>query len=402
MSEPAIHPQKTAWPRVFLLFGAGVAVAFQIGKVPGALPLLDRELSLGLFLAGWVVSIFNAISSATGALFGAAADRFGHRRVALAGMAVTAAGSVLGGLADGAFLLLFSRIVEGFGFLLTVVSIPPLMLAQVAPGDRHKAMGLWGAYMPTGMAFLLFASGPALEVMDWRALWMVTAGLIVAVALMISAFVPPPEKAAPKGEKRSARDILHTATRPGPVLLGAVFLTYAGQFLAVMSFLPFLLVEQAGFTPRMAAIVGAIAVAVNIAGNLASGFLLERGIARSRLIIAVSAVMAVSGALVFIDALPVGARIFGAILFSTIAGIIPGSLFAGAPLHAPRPALVSSVNGLLMQGAALGQFIGPPIVGLMVSLAGNWSIASVFCVVAAAITAFSAVLLGRIETRLSG
>lgn len=398
-AEPAPRT-TTAWPQVFLLFLAGVAAAFQIGKIPGALPFLKVDLALSLFVAGWVVSIFNLLAATGGILVGAAADRVGHRRVTLFGMILSASASAIGAFTDSAVLLLVTRVFEGLGFLLTVVSMPPLLLSLCAPADRQKAMGLWGAYMPAGMGGMLLASGPLLSVIDWRSLWLVTSVLILLIAVAIAWSVPKPPK--PDGTmvaRITAVDILRTACTPGPLLMGAVFTTYAAQWLAVMSFLPLMLVEQGGFAPSSAALFGAGAAIVNVIGNVSSGFLLDRGLKRGTLIGVASLVMGAGALGVFLDILPFWARYLCVLAFSATGGIIPGALFAGVTVHAPRPALVSSVTGLMQQGAAFGQLFGPPMVGWLVATMGTWTAAPLFTLSAAAATGVSGLALGRLERR---
>ena len=255
--------------------------------------------------------------------------------------------------------------------------------------------------MPTGMGTMLFVSGPLLTVVGWRDLWLITSALIAVIALSIAFFIAAPmRRDGPRPGIASAwADFTMTVRRPGPVLLGAVFATYAAQYLIVMAFLPLLLVEGLGVAPATAAMLGACAVAANVIGNLASGFLLDRGFSRSGLIIGTSAVMALMGAVIFLDWFGLGIRFAAAIVLSAVGGLIPGALFAGAPVHAPRPGLVASVSGLLMQGAALGQLIGPPAAGWLVSATGNWSAATGLMVLAAGLTCCSAVALGRIEAR---
>ncbi len=391
----------TAWPLVFLLFLAGVAVAFQIGKVPGALPFLKADLGLSLFVAGWVVSMLNILAGVGGGLFGTAADWAGHRRLALAGLIVTAVAGAAGSVASSPALLLATRAVEGLGFILTTVSIPPLMLALSADRDRSRVMGLWGAYMPTGMGAMLFLSGPLLTVVGWRDLWLITSALIAVVALLIALLIAAPARreGARPAVASALADFRLTVLSPGPVLLGAVFATYAAQYLIVMAFLPLLLIDGLGVVPATAAMLGAVAVAANVIGNLASGVLLDRGFSRSGLIIGTSAVMALMGAVIFLDWFGLGIRFAAAIVLSAVGGLIPGALFAGAPVHAPRPGLVASVSGLLMQGAALGQLVGPPAAGWLVSAAGNWSAAIGIMVLSAGLTCCSAFALGRIEAR---
>ena len=89
----------TSWPAVALIAIAGIVAAFQIGKLPAALPALRADLDLTLVEAGWVISALAAVGVATGMIWGFVADRFGHRRILLSGMAVIALGTVLGSFA---------------------------------------------------------------------------------------------------------------------------------------------------------------------------------------------------------------------------------------------------------------------------------------------------------------
>jgi CP family cyanate transporter-like MFS transporter len=51
--------------------------------------------------------------------------------------------------------LLVLRAVEGIGFLLAVMPGPGLIRALTPPGADKAALGLWGAYMPLGVALAL-------------------------------------------------------------------------------------------------------------------------------------------------------------------------------------------------------------------------------------------------------
>ena len=75
--------RTTPWGMVALVVGAGVAGAFQVGKVPVALPSLRAELGMSLVAAAWVLSVFNLIGVAVGMMMGAAIARLGPRRIAI-------------------------------------------------------------------------------------------------------------------------------------------------------------------------------------------------------------------------------------------------------------------------------------------------------------------------------
>ena len=57
--------------------------------------------------------------------------------------------------------LLALRALEGLGFLLAVMPGPGLIRSLAPPSAEKTALGLWGAYMPLGVALALLL-GPAL------------------------------------------------------------------------------------------------------------------------------------------------------------------------------------------------------------------------------------------------
>jgi MFS transporter, CP family, cyanate transporter len=70
---------------------------------------------------------------------------------------------------------------------------------------------------------------------------------------------------------------------------------------------------------------------------------------------------------------PLPVRYSAVFLFSAGGGLIPGTLFASTLAYAPYPQAVSTTTGLMQQGAALGQFVGPPLVAAVASASGHWA-----------------------------
>jgi MFS family permease len=391
--------KSTPWFRVFLLFLVGATAAFLVGKAPVALPMLRAELKLSLFQAGLLISIFSLVAAAFGAVFGAVADRYGQRRVAASGLIIAAAASAAGAFAPNATFLLASRICEGLGFFLVSTAIPPLMLRLSAPEDRQKAMGLWGAFLPAGAATILLAGGLLADAIGWRGLWLLTSGaLLVAATWLITAarsFELAPQIQSTNSLTSTYSILLH----PGPLLMAFIFAGYSAQFLAVTAFIPLILVEEAGWSVAAAGIAGGMVLGSNITGNLASGIMLDRGISRQAVVLIAVAAMGIGAIGLLATYLPMGWRLASAVLFSALGGLIPGAMFAGAPVHAPHPSRISTVNGLLLQGVALGQLIGPSTAALFAGTASGWTGVLYFSLPVAALTGVLALLLGRLERR---
>ena len=55
--------------------------------------------------------------------------------------------------------------------------------------------------------------------------------------------------------------------------------------------------------------------------------------------------------------------------------MIPGAVLAGAPVHAPASNLIGIVNGVVVQGANIGNFLGPIAMGAAVAWLGGWQAA---------------------------
>ncbi|MEO9874219.1 MAG: MFS transporter [Anderseniella sp.] len=388
------------WPRIWAVFLTGVAAAFLVGKAPAALPVLRAELNLSLFQAGLVVSMFSLVAAVGGILFGALSDKWGQLRLAVVGLVLAAAAGAAGAWAETGVTLIASRVAEGVGFFMISVSLPGLVLRLADDRTRQTAMGLWGAYLPLGAGLILLAGGVVIETVGWRGLWLlISASYVAFLAALVWAAPREPDVVSSVAREGRVRAVLKT---PGAVMLGAVFGCYSGQYMAVTSFVPLILVERAGWELAPAAAVGAMIMVVNTTGNIAAGFMLDRGVRRQSLILLASAAMALGAIMVMSASLPVPVRIAGAVLFSSFGGMIPGSLFAGVARHAPSRAHVSSVNGLMLQCVAIGQLIGPAITTWLVATGnGSWTMSLVYLLPMAALTAIAGLVLGRIE-RLPG
>ena len=158
---------STRWPAIAAVVLAGVAAATQIGKVPAAMTTIAAEFGLGLAGAALLVGLFGLLAGLGGLAIGLAASRIGARQGLLAGLAIGAAAAFVAPLAATALPLFAARIAEGAGFLLITVTAPALIATLAGARDRAFAMGLWGTYMPAGVALGLLTA-PVVELIERR------------------------------------------------------------------------------------------------------------------------------------------------------------------------------------------------------------------------------------------
>jgi MFS transporter, CP family, cyanate transporter len=254
---------------------------------------------------------------------------------------------------------------------------------------------VWGAYMPTGTALALLLGPLFIPVWGWGAWWWLFALVSLVMALGVWRAVPadPPAAVGATGQCAWSRLRL-TLSAPGPWLVALTFGMYSGQWLAVVGFLPSIY-AAAGASGALLGVLTALAAAVNMAGNMASGRCLQRGWApRSTLWLGFGA-MALGSTLAFAP-FTEGApwlRFAGVLLFSGVGGLVPGTLFSLAVRLAPGEQQVATTVGWVQQLSALGQFAGPPLVAAVAARAGGWQftpLVTVGCCVCGALLAWLA------------
>lgn len=358
---------------------AGISAALHIGKLPPALPVLRDTLHITLLQAGFLLSLVQLAGMTLGLAMGAAADTFGPRRTMVLGLLILSVASFLGGAADTPQALLALRAAEGAGFLLASLPAPGLIRRLVEPARLNAMLGLWGAYMPFGTALALLVGPAFIAAVGWPGWWWLLGALSLAMAVMVWLAVPAHADQAGVGSAAGTRGrIARTIRAPGPWLASLAFAVYSAQWLAVIGFLP-TIYAQAGLAAGAAAVATALAAAVNMIGNIASGRLLQRGVQAPLLLQCGYVAMALGAVLAFAPwgdpgAWQAGLRFAGVLLFSTVGGLVPGTLFSLAVRVAPDDSTVSSTVGWMQQWSAFGQFAGPPLAAWAAARAGGWHV----------------------------
>jgi len=352
---------------------AGVSAALHVGKLPPAIAALQAAMGLSLLQAGFLLSTVQVAGMTAGLAFGALADALGFKRSMLLGLGLLALASAAGGVAQDLSSLLLLRAVEGFGFLLVVLPAPGLIRRLVVPQQLSRMLGLWGTYMPFGAALALLIGPVWIGAFGWRAWWWVLGGLSLAMALWLAWAVPA--IGATSRPLPWAGRLRQTLAAPGPWLVAMTFAVYAGQWLAVIGFLPAIYL-QTGVSGAATGLLTALAAAVNMAGNLVSGRLLQAGARPTRLLAIGFITMGLAAAAAFAavdDApLPPLLRYAAVLVFSAVGGLIPATLFSLAVRLAPSEQTLSSTVGWMQQWSAFGQFVGPPLVAWVAARSGGW------------------------------
>lgn len=356
---------------------SGIVAALHIGKMPVAIPALRESMEIGMVEAGFLLAAVQFAGMLTGVLMGSVADSLGLKKSLVGGQLLLAMAGIGGAMVDAPGYLLVFRGLEGFGFLLSVL-VAPALIRQLVPMRRLSLyLSFWGTYMPTGAALALLSGPQMMQMIGWRGWWVVLGAISVAMALWVGSGVPI--KPVPARAAEAAfphlwwRRLSLTLSNKAPWCVALAFAMYSSQWLAVIGFLPSIY-EQAGFSKNLTGSLTALACLSNVIGNLAAGRLLHRGYRARNVLYFGYVAMALATVLAFHDSTnewPV-LRYLAAVMFSAIGGLVPGALFSLVIKAAPTEQTVSTTVGWMQQCSSTGQFLAPPGIALLASLAGGW------------------------------
>ncbi|MFP8885007.1 MFS transporter [Streptomyces mangrovi] len=145
----------------------------------------------------WAVNSYTLVFA--GLLFtsGLLGDRYGRKRVLLAGLVLFGAGSVLAGLSGSPGELIAFRALMGLGGALVMPSTLAVLMNVFERDEQPRAMGIW-----TGGVGVAIAVGPAtggllLEHFWWGSVFMVNVPIVIVALIAMAVLVPDSRDPAP-------------------------------------------------------------------------------------------------------------------------------------------------------------------------------------------------------------
>jgi EmrB/QacA subfamily drug resistance transporter len=177
-----------------LILGAtifGSSMTFIDGSVVNvALPAIQQALGFDGSGIQWVINFYLLTLGALVLIGGAAADRFGRRRVFLIGIVLFTIASGACGLAIDPAMLVIARGLQGAAAALLTPASLAIVSSSFGEAERGQAIGIWA-----GFASLMTAGGPVaggwmVDALSWRAIFLINLPLAGAAIAMTIAAVP--------------------------------------------------------------------------------------------------------------------------------------------------------------------------------------------------------------------
>ena len=129
----------------------------------------------------WVLDGYFVVIAALLVPAGGLADRFGHKRVFLLGLASFTAASLLCALAPSLELLIAVRVLQGIGAAMVIPTSLAIVLDSFPIEKRATGLGLWGAGAAAAAAIGPTLGGALVDLSDWRLVFLVNLPLGAAL-----------------------------------------------------------------------------------------------------------------------------------------------------------------------------------------------------------------------------
>lgn len=341
----------------------GASVGFRHVQGLFLLPMtLERGWSRETF--AFALAVQNLCWGLAQPFTGAIADRFGSRRVLLAGVLLYAAGVVMMGRAATPLqLYLAAGLVIGLAQSCTAFGMVYGALSRIAPApERGWVLGLTGAvagafqFVGVPLTQSLLAAG------GWQQALLVLAGLLLLVLPATrrlddrAALQPAAAGTEPVEPPASFREVVATAMRHrGFLLLNLGFLSCGFHLAFIATHLPAYLLDQ-GVAPQVAVTGLAVIALANIAGTYCCGHL--GGLYRRRHLLCALYLVRTAAIGLFVAQPPSAATVYAfcAVMGFFWLGTVPLTNGLVAQIFGVRH--ISTLFGLVFLGHQLGSFLG--------------------------------------------
>ena len=169
----------------------GSGIAFLDGTIVNvALRAIGQDLHTGVSGLQWTVDAYLVTLTALLLFGGALGDRFGRRRMFVAGLASFTVASVACGLAPDAGVLAISRAVQGAAGALLVPGSLAIIGSSFHDDDRGRAIGAWSGLAGIAGAVGPFLGGWLIDTFSWRWVFLVNVPIAIAAVAITLRHVP--------------------------------------------------------------------------------------------------------------------------------------------------------------------------------------------------------------------
>ncbi|MBX3500311.1 MAG: MFS transporter [Alphaproteobacteria bacterium] len=353
----------------------GISHFYQQALPPLFVPMKDA-FQVSFTELGALLTVLSVTSCIGQMLAGIAVDRYGARRLLIAGLALIGAALALAGFAQSYWHLVVLAVVAGIGncvFHPCDFAILNASVSQPRLGRAYGTHGLFGTLgWPAAIALMWFLS----ETVGWRYAAMIAGTIGIAMAMIVAASahlfldhrVPSPAASASGGARHGARgagSVSLAVLFSAPILMCLVYFIFTAMTgPSINAFGSQALASLYSVTPKTAANAVIAYYVGSACGVIAGGWLADRTQRHDR----VAAGGLLSAALLMGFAATLALPFIGTAIVMALAGFCAGCTGPSRDMivrGATPPGAAGKVFGFVYSGLDIGSAIGPLIFGYM-------------------------------------
>jgi EmrB/QacA subfamily drug resistance transporter len=207
---------RRRWIALIVLCLGDLMIVLDATIVNVALPSIREDLGFSQTSLAWVVNAYLLTFGGFLLLAGRLGDLYGHKRLFLLGIALFTAASLACGLSTTQGMLVGARAIQGFGgAVVSAVALSLIMTLFTEPGDRAKAMGVFGFVAAGGGTVGVLLGGILTDLLTWH--WIFLVNIPVGIAVFALCVNLLPGTRGPAGEGRL--DVAGAVTVTGALML---------------------------------------------------------------------------------------------------------------------------------------------------------------------------------------
>ena len=177
-----ILDSRSRWLALLVVCLGDLMIVLDVTIVGVALPSIREDLGFSETSLAWVVNAYLLTFGGFLLLGGRLGDLFGHRRLFIAGIALFTAASLVCGLATSQEMLIAARAVQGIGgAVVSAVALSLIVTLFTEPGERAKAMGVFGFVAAGGGSIGVLLGGVITDLLSWGWIFLVNVPIGIAV-----------------------------------------------------------------------------------------------------------------------------------------------------------------------------------------------------------------------------
>ncbi len=188
MGNDKMTRDRKRWLALMVLCLGVLMIVLDTTIVNVALPSIRADLGFSESSLVWVVNAYMVTFGGFLLLGGRLGDLYGHRKLFLVGITLFTFASAACGMANTQTLLIAARAIQGLGgAVVSAVSLSLIMNLFTEPGERARAMGVYGFVCAGGGSIGVLLGGLLTNALSWHWIFLVNLPIGVAVyALCVS------------------------------------------------------------------------------------------------------------------------------------------------------------------------------------------------------------------------